>query len=112
GANQKWRLQYDGAGYFKIVNVNSNKLMDVNSGSTADGAEIIQYTDNGGAHQRGVPIDRGGGACGDRREVHRRTRGGQGGAAVERASLNSGATLTQMTASGGNSQRCALEPTN
>jgi hypothetical protein len=37
GNNQKWRLQYDGAGYYKIVNVHSNKLMDVVSGSQADG---------------------------------------------------------------------------
>jgi len=81
-------------------------LMDVTSGSTVDGAEIIQYTDNGGANQRWLPIDRGGGRYEIRSKLSGKTLD------VEGASPNSGANLIQMTASGGNSQRWALDPTN
>jgi endoglucanase len=80
--------------------------MDVVSGSTADGAEIIQYSDNGGANQRWLPIDIGS----DHYEI--KSKAGGKMVDVEGATLNSGANLVQMTGSGGNSQKWALEPTN
>jgi hypothetical protein len=38
----------DTNGYYKIVNRNSGKVLDVEANSSADGAEIVQWTDNGG----------------------------------------------------------------
>lgn len=35
-----------------VTNRNSGKCLDVSGGSTADGADVIQYTCNGGANQR------------------------------------------------------------
>ncbi|WP_026925306.1 RICIN domain-containing protein [Glycomyces arizonensis] len=44
-----------------IVNRNSGKCVDVVNGSTADGAEIIQYDCHGGANQQWMLQDAGGG---------------------------------------------------
>lgn len=38
--------------YYEIVNRNSGKVLDVSGASTTDGAQIIQYTANGGANQQ------------------------------------------------------------
>lgn len=38
--------------YYKIVNQNSNKLLDVSEASTADGANVIQWMDIGGTNQQ------------------------------------------------------------
>jgi len=35
-----------------VVNRNSGKVLDVNSGSTADGAALIQYADRGSTNQQ------------------------------------------------------------
>ncbi len=37
--------------YYKIQNQKSGKLMEVSGQSTADGGDIVQYTDNGGLNQ-------------------------------------------------------------
>ena len=37
---------------FKIVSEASGKVLDVLGGSVADGAQIIQFQDHGGPHQR------------------------------------------------------------
>ena len=50
-------------GYYKIVNRNSGKNLDVQSDSTADLATIVQYTDNGQADQQWSFQDAGGGYC-------------------------------------------------
>jgi hypothetical protein len=62
GANQRWNLNYDGAGYFSLANVNSGKVIDVPSASTADGAALIQFTSSGGDNQKWRLIDLGGGS--------------------------------------------------
>ncbi|MFZ5989731.1 MAG: RICIN domain-containing protein, partial [Bacillota bacterium] len=46
---------------YKLVNKNSSKLVDVKDASTADGAAIIQWRDNGGSNQQWQLIDVGGG---------------------------------------------------
>lgn len=61
GNNQKWSLNYDGAGYYYLTNFNSSKVIDVPSSSTADGAALIQYTSNGGNNQKWRLVDKGGG---------------------------------------------------
>ncbi|QYR19242.1 RICIN domain-containing protein [Paenibacillus sp. sptzw28] len=42
----------DTSAYYKIVNRNSGKLLDVSAGSIADGGDIIQWSDNGGTNQQ------------------------------------------------------------
>jgi hypothetical protein len=61
GNNQKWTLNYDGAGYFSLKNVNSAKVLDVPSSSTADGTALKQWTANGGANQKWRLVDKGSG---------------------------------------------------
>ena len=39
---------------YKIINRNSGKLLDVYEGLTTDGADVIQWFDNGGSNQRWV----------------------------------------------------------
>lgn len=43
---QKYRFESIGNGTYKIVNVNSGKMLDVAGGSTANGAALQQYTNN------------------------------------------------------------------
>jgi hypothetical protein len=57
---QKWSLNYDGAGYFKLTNAKSSMVLDVVSGATADGSAIHQYTDNDGDNQKWRVVDKGG----------------------------------------------------
>lgn len=47
---------------YKLINRNSGKSLDVNGGSTADGADVIQWTYHGGNNQRWVITDVGGGS--------------------------------------------------
>jgi hypothetical protein len=62
GDEQKWTLNYDGAGYFDVTNANSSKVLDVVSSSTADGAAIDQWTENSGDNQKWSVVDKGGGS--------------------------------------------------
>lgn len=41
-----------GGGYYKIKNRNSGKLMDIYGASTSNGANNIQWYDNGGMNQQ------------------------------------------------------------
>ena len=41
-----------GSGWYKLTNRNSGKVLEVYQAATGDGANIVQYTDNGGANQR------------------------------------------------------------
>lgn len=43
---QKYRFESIGNGTYKIVNINSGKMLDVAGGSTANGATLQQYTSN------------------------------------------------------------------
>lgn len=43
---QKYRFESIGNGTYKIVNINSGKMLDVTGGSTANGAALQQYTSN------------------------------------------------------------------
>ena len=43
---QKYRFESIGNGTYKIVNINSGKVLDVSSGSTANGAALQQYASN------------------------------------------------------------------
>lgn len=50
--SEKWTVTPAGDGFFKLTAVHSGKLADVNGGSTADGATIIQWPSNGGDNQQ------------------------------------------------------------
>ncbi|WP_336772896.1 RICIN domain-containing protein [Paenibacillus sp. MMO-58] len=52
---------YPSTAIYKIVNKNSGMVMDVNGASTANGASVIQYTDNGGNNQRWKLVSAGNG---------------------------------------------------
>ena len=44
---QKWRLEYQGSGYYKLLCVASGKALDVSGASKANGANVQQYAWNG-----------------------------------------------------------------
>lgn len=44
--SQKWNITYSGNGYYKIVNLNSNKSLDVAGGVPASETNLQQYTQN------------------------------------------------------------------
>ncbi|MEV7395107.1 RICIN domain-containing protein [Streptomyces sp. NPDC091215] len=41
----------DSTAYYHLISAHSGKVLDVNGSSTADGAAVIQYQDNGGENQ-------------------------------------------------------------
>ena len=44
------------SGYFRLVNIKGGLCADVQGGSTADGAKIIQWPANGGSNQEWQPV--------------------------------------------------------
>ena len=44
------------SGYYRLVNVKSGLCADVQSGSTSDGAKVIQWPSAGGANQEWQPV--------------------------------------------------------
>ena len=85
--------------YYKIVNRNSGKGLDVNGSSMADGAGIIQWSYWGGNNQQWQIVDNGGGYY---RIINRNS-----GKAldVNGGSTTDGAMIIQWTYSGGNNQQ-------
>ncbi|MER5488260.1 glycoside hydrolase N-terminal domain-containing protein [Streptomyces sp. NPDC002812] len=59
--NQKWLFTRVDDVYFTIKNVNSNLVMDVQYGSTSDGAKIIQWNASSGATNQHWRLDDAGG---------------------------------------------------
>lgn len=51
---QQWRIAPAKGGGFTITNRNSGKLVDVAYASTAEAADVIQWSYNGNANQRWV----------------------------------------------------------
>ena len=54
-------LGYSAGAYYKLVNRKSGKALDANQWSLQDGANLVQWADNGGANQRWHVTDVGGG---------------------------------------------------
>jgi pectate lyase C len=92
-----------GGSSFTLVNVNSNKCLDVNGRSTADGAPVIQWTCNGGTNQRWTAEDAGSGWV--------RLRAAHSSKCMEVAgsSTADGALLQQRTCGSGNNQQFQLQ---
>ncbi|MCX5056426.1 RICIN domain-containing protein [Streptomyces sp. NBC_00452] len=91
---------------YTIKNVNSGQLMDVNAGSTADGARVIQWPNNGGANQQWniVPVSG---------QLYKIVNRNSGKALDINASSHSrGTALQQYGYGGGNNQLWYFEPTS
>ena len=53
-SQQKFKIEYDGLGYYKIVNINSGKVLDAAWGGMTSGTNVWQYEDNGTDSQKWV----------------------------------------------------------
>lgn len=89
-------------GSFTLVNVNSNKCLDVNGRSTADGAAIIQWPCTGGTNQRWTTEDAGSGWVRLRAQHSGKCMG------VAGASTADGALMEQRTCGSGTNQQFQL----
>ncbi|WP_405624493.1 RICIN domain-containing protein [Streptomyces sp. NBC_01396] len=91
---------------YTIKNVNSGLLMDVNAGSTADGARVIQWPNNGGANQQWniVPV------TGQLYKIVNRNSGKA--LDINASSHSRGTALQQYGYGGGNNQLWYFEPTS
>ena len=58
GTTRWWRLVPAAtSGYYRLVNVDNGLCADVSGGSTADGANVIQWAPNAGANQEWQLVD-------------------------------------------------------
>jgi hypothetical protein len=92
--------------YYTIKNVNSGQVMDVNGGSTADGASVIQWWNSGSANQQWNIVPVSGQLC---KIVSRNS-----GKVIDFgwASHWRGTALQQSTYNGSNNQLWYFEPTS
>jgi len=96
---------YTGA-YYRFLNVNSGQALDVNGGSTANGAGIIQWPQNGGNNQQWVITNNGGG-------YYKITnRNSTQALDVNMSSTANGAGIIQWPWNGGNNQQWQLTATS
>jgi hypothetical protein len=96
---------YTGA-YYRFLNVNSGQALDVNGGSTANGAGIIQWPQNGGNNQQWVIAANGGGYY----KVTNRNSGQS--LDVNMSSTANGAGIIQWPWNGGNNQQWQITATS
>jgi hypothetical protein len=87
--------------YYKIVNHGSGKILDVTSSSTANGANVIQYTDNGGINQHWRFV-----TSGSYQKIINRNSGKV--LEISQASTANSAVVDQYTDNGGTHQQWAL----
>jgi endoglucanase len=57
----RWNGYFLSNGFYRLLNVNSGSALDVNGSSTANGAGIIQWPQNGGNNQQWIITNNGGG---------------------------------------------------
>jgi hypothetical protein len=50
--DEEWTLQAAGAGFYNIVNVNSQSCLDLDNSGTQPGTVVFQYHCNGGDNQK------------------------------------------------------------
>ncbi|MGH7238311.1 MAG: RICIN domain-containing protein, partial [Candidatus Saccharimonadales bacterium] len=87
--------------YYRLLNVNSGNALDVNGASTADGAGIIQWQQNGGNNQQWTIT-----ANGSNYKITNRNSGLA--LDINGASKASGAGIIQWPWNGGNNQQWSL----
>lgn len=95
---------YTGA-YYRFLDQNSGQAMDVNGGSAVNGANIIQWPQNGGSNQQWIITDNGNGYY---KIINRNS--GQA-LDVNSASTANGAGIIQWPWNGGSNQQWQLAPT-
>jgi hypothetical protein len=96
---------YSGA-YYRFLNLNSGLALDVNGGSTVNGAGIIQWPQNGGNNQQWQITNNGGG-------YYKVTnRNSSLALDVNGSSTANGAGIIQWTWNGGNNQQWQLTATS
>jgi hypothetical protein len=96
---------YSGA-YYRFLNQNSGLAMDVNGASTASGAGVIQWPQNGGNNQQWIITDNGNGYY----KILNRNSGLS--LDVNGASTANGAGIIQWPWNGGNNQQWQLTSTS
>jgi len=96
---------YPGA-YYRLLNINSGDALDVNGASTASGANVIQWPQNGGNNQQWVITSSSGGYY----TLTNRNSGMM--LDVSGASTTQGAGIIQTASSGGNDQQWQLTATS
>ena len=52
GGNQKWNLNGNGDGTYRISNAANGKVLDVSGGTVSDGARVVQYSWHNGLNQK------------------------------------------------------------
>lgn len=62
GLNQQFSVADSSDGHVRLINRNSGKALEVQNSSTADGGNIVQYTDYNGANQQWQLVPVGGGS--------------------------------------------------
>jgi endoglucanase len=90
---------FNSSAYYRVINRNSNLVLDVIGGSTANGAQVIQGTWNGGNNQQWQIIDNGGGYY---RIINRNSAHALD---VNAGSTANGANVIQWPWNGGNNQQ-------
>jgi hypothetical protein len=96
--SQRWSLDYNQRGHFRLTNVMSDRVVDVPDESTQDGAALVQYDDHDGDNQGWWLIDLGRGEYRIQNQHSQKLMG------VAGASTDEGATIEQRTATGGDEQ--------
>jgi hypothetical protein len=97
-------LGYSAGAYFKLVNRKSGKALDVYQGNLADGTQLVQWADNGGANQQWHVADIGGGY----RTLLNRNSGRA--LAIAGTSTAEGANAVQWLENGGQDEQWVFEP--
>ena len=97
-SGEVWRFNYDGAGYFGIINDAGDKVIDVPDESTEAGVHVHLWDDNGGDHQVWRLVDIGGG---EYRIMNKKSGLVLG---VSGASTEAAAAIEQQTDAGGDEQ--------
>jgi len=97
-SSQRWWLDYNGRGHFRLKNDNSKRVIDVPDESSADGIELVQWEDHNGENQGWRLIDLGRGEYQIQNELSDKYMG------VVMGSVQEGAAVEQRAATGGDEQ--------
>jgi hypothetical protein len=104
GANQQWKFEDQGQGYYRLTAQHSGLVLDISGASTANKAKAVQWPWNGGLNQQWKVEDMGGGK-------YRLTARHSGKClSVSGASLSDGAGIVQLPWSASSSQLWILNP--
>jgi hypothetical protein len=105
-STQVWSLAYNGAGFFRLQNETTRKVLDVLDESVADGAPLGLWDDLGGDNQLWSVVDLGNG----RYKMKNKSSGKF--VAVAQGSLQADAAILQRSGSTGEEQQWQFVPSN